>query len=105
MYESRLKALAMRKMGDSGSWTLENCPLARRAWSLYQSIHMRRDPLARLGGTGCGAGREESQGEDTASADRRCVYTAVPSTPRIHTQGAGLGKAGTGGLRTSCDAC
>lgn len=48
----------MRKMGDSGSQTLENCPLARRAWSLYQDIHRQCDLMARLSGPGHGAGRE-----------------------------------------------
>lgn len=76
--------MAMRKMGDSGSQTLKNCPLARRAWASYQGIHMQRDLTARLGGV---------RAEDTASADRRSVYTAVPSTPGIRTQGVGLAEA------------
>lgn len=93
VYESRLKALAMRKMGDSGSWTLENCPLARRAWSLYQGIHMRRDPLARLGGTGRGAGREESGRGHSQRRQALCLHGSAKHAENPHTGcGAGEGR-------------
>lgn len=72
----------MRKMGDSGSQTLENCPLARRAWSLYQDIHRQCDLMARLSGPGHGAGRE-------SQARMQPAQTGAMFTGRVSAHRAG----------------